>query len=266
MRKLSVVLTVLLVAWLSSEARAQKYDWEVQTSDGQYLAQNQIDEQVESLLNLFSALVGGGFVNSAAVHSPGGIDVRLSGVFTPIPDEFKDIIPTVQDPLEGASYVPFAFLHGNVGLPANFEVFGRFFTLPIKGDPGGNVTLVGGGLKYAILKDNLSTPGIIIVGGYQTILVPDAFNFGTVSTISAKAYISKSLPFFTLYGGGGIDRTSLSLNIPGLPPEINKDYDVNYPQGTVGVTFEPIPFFKINVDGNFGKYTSFGLGAALSFR
>ncbi|MDZ7268814.1 MAG: hypothetical protein ONB48_13830 [candidate division KSB1 bacterium] len=266
MRKLGVVLTMLLLVWLSSEAHAQKYDWDVQTSDGRFLAQSDIDKQVESLLNLFSSLVGGGFVNSAEVHRPGGIDLRLSGVFTPIPDEFKDIIPTVQDPLEGADYVPFAFLHGNIGLPANFEVFGRFFTLPIKGDPGGNVTLLGGGLKYGLLKDNLATPGIVLIAGYQTILVPDAFNFGTVSTLSAKAYISKSLPFFTLYGGGGIDRTSLSLHIPGLPPDINKDYNVNYPQATVGLTVEPIPFFKINVDGNFGKYTSIGLGAALSFR
>lgn len=263
MRKLGVVLTLVAVVGFSPETKAQDYAWEI---DPGTVNQSDLDKQVKSLLNLFSSLVGSGFVNTAALHSVGGVDVRLSGIFTPIPDEFKDIIPTVQDPLEGVDFVPFAMFHGNIGLPANLEVYGRFFTLPIKGNPGGNVTLVGGGLKYGLLRGNLASPDITIMGGYQTILVPDEFNFGSVATLSLKAYISKDFALLTLYGGGGIDRTALSLNVPGLPPDINKDYDTVYPHGTIGLAFRLIPLLRINIDGNFGDYTSVGIGAGLSFR
>lgn len=263
MRKLGVVLMLAAVIGFSAEVTAQDFAWEI---DAGNVEQSDLDKQVKSLLNLFSSLAGSGFINTAALHSVGGVDVRLSGIFTPIPDEFKDIIPTVQDPLEGVDYVPFAMFHGNIGLPANLEVYGRFFTLPLKGDPGGNVTLLGGGLKYGLLRGNLASPDITIMGGYQTILVPDQYNFGSVSTLSLKAYISKDFALLTLYGGAGIDRTALSLNVPGLPPDINKDYDTVYPQGTVGLAFKLLPLLRVNIDANFGDYTAVGLGAGLSFR
>ena len=263
MRKLGIFVVALMVIGLAGEARAQDYAWGVRNPDGSRLTASQIDEQVESLLNLFSALAGAGFVNTADVHGTGRFDIRATGVFTPIPDEFKDIVPSVQDPLEGASYVPFAFLQGNVGLVSKVEAFGRFMTLPIKGDPGGNVTLLGGGLKYGLLSGNLAMPAISVLAGYQTIVVPEEFYFGTISTISLKAFISKGFAIVTLYGGGGLDRTSLTLDIPGFPSEINKGYNVTYGSGTVGLAFSPIPFFKVNLDANFGTYRSYALAASL---
>lgn len=267
MRKLGMIVVTFVMILAATGAHAQNYNWLSENPNA--VTQDNLDKQVEALLKLFSSLSGSGFINTAALHQVGGIDVRATFVGTPVPDEFKDIIPTVQDPLEGADFIPFAFLHGNIGLPANLEAYGRFFTLNIKGDPGGNVTLLGGGLKYGLLRGNLGVPDLTVMAGYQTILIPEDFDFGTISTLSAKAYISKKFAIITLYGGGGIERTNLSLKlekIP-LPPGFFKEkYDVNYPQGTVGFTLSPFPLLNINADANFGEFTSFAIGASLSVR
>lgn len=269
MRKLSLVVIMLVLILTAAEAHAQNYNWLSETPRTA-VTQSNLDEQVEVLLQLYSSLAGSGFINTASLHKVGGIDVRATFVGTPVPEEFKDIIPTVPNPLDSSvSFVPFAFLHGNIGLPANFEIYGRFFTLPTGGDPGGNVTLLGGGLKYGLLRGNLAAPDITIMAGYQTILVPDDFDFGTISTLSVKAYLSKKFTFITLYGGGGFDRTTLKLKlekIP-LPPDLFKEkYDVNYPQGTVGFMLSPLPLLNINADLNLGELTSFTIGASLSVR
>lgn len=268
MRKLSMVAVMFVLLLTAQGARAQNYNWLSENPNA--VTQANLDKQVEVLLQLYSSLAGSGFINTASLHKVGGVDVRATFVGTPVPDEFKDIIPTVPNPLDSTvNFVPFAFLHGNLGLPANLEAYARFFTLPTGGDPGGNVTLLGGGLKYGILHGNLGAPDITIMAGYQTVLVPDEFDFGTVSTLSVKAYISKKFAVLTLYGGGGYDRTTLKLKlekIP-LPPGLFKEkYDVSYPQGTVGFTLSLIPLLNINGDLNLGELTSFTIGASLSVR
>ena len=130
MRKLSMVAVLFVLLLTAPGARAQNYNWLSETPRAQ-VTQANLDKQVEVLLQLFSSLSGSGFVNTASLHKVGGVDVRATFVGTPVPDEFKDIIPTVPNPLDSSvNFVPFAFLHGNVGLPANFEVYGRFFTPP----------------------------------------------------------------------------------------------------------------------------------------
>jgi hypothetical protein len=159
--------------------------------------------------------------------------------------------------------VPLPFLHASLGLPANFEVTGKFFSFPLADNPDENITLIGGAVKYGLLEDNLSAPAITLLAGYQAILVPDEYSFGTVSTLSVKGYISKGLTGITIYGGGGLDRTTLKLDIPGI---ITKDYDVNYTSGTVGITIAPLPLLKINADFNIGKFRNVTAGVLLNFR
>ncbi len=93
--------------------------------------------------------------------------------------------------------------------------------------------------------------------------MPDEYAFGTVSTLSFKGFISKDFSVVTLYAGGGIERTALTIDIPGI---ITRDYDLKYPNGTVGLTLSPFPPFKLNADFNFGEVNNFTAGASLSFR
>jgi hypothetical protein len=266
MHKLRVALIAAIMSLMAVPSFAQDNNW-ISDQDPNQIQQDEIDKQIEALLELYNALAGAGFVNTAELHRIGGIDVRLSFLGSPVPEQFRDIIPTVKDPLEGVEFTSFGVLHGNLGLLPRLEVYGRFFTLPVQGEPkGGNVTLIGGGLKFGILEDKPGSPALIIMGGYQGLLVPDEFDFGSVGTLSLKAYISKSLPVVTLYAGGGADRTDLSLTVPGLPPQIDEGYKLISPQGTAGVTFKFIPFVKLNAEANFSTFWSFAAGAALSVR
>ncbi len=272
MRKQIIPVVIMLAAlFLFTRIEAQDFSQGTISNNYNQLKGSQqgldaFDEQIESILKLFSSLVGSGFVNTASVHSLGGIDVGVRGVFAVIPDELQNIVTTpkdLPDPLQGTDVVPLPFFHGSLGLPANFEVTARFFTFPLADEPGGNITLVGGALKYGLLEDNLSTPAVALLVGYQTILVPDQYAFGTVSTLSFKGFISKNLSILTLYGGGGIERTALKIDIPGL---IQRDYDLTYPNGTVGLRFSPLPLLKVNADFNFGEVNNVAAGVSISFR
>lgn len=281
MLKRSVMLMALLftVLVMASRVSAQvyKFDQSAQALQDGAITQNEFDDQVESVLQLFSSLAGAGFVNTAALHSLGGVDIGLRSIFVVIPDEFKDVIPAtpsrvnIRDPFENTDTVPLPFLNASVGLPANFEVLGRLFYFPLGDDPtDGAVTFLGGALKYGLVNGSLTMPDITVLVGYQTFIVPDEYDFGTVRTFSFKGYVSKGLGFVTLYAGGGLDRTSLELkkeNIPfPLPPDFKTDYDGTHAHGTVGLTIKPIPFLRVNADYNFGGFPNFTIGANLSVR
>jgi len=269
MRKRMLVMVVLALSLitLTMNARAQVYQFTATT-------QNDLDKQVESVLQLFSSLAGAGFVNSAGLHSVGGVDIGLRSVFAVVPDEFKDVVPkndtgvNLKDPLENQDTVPLPFLNASVGLPANFEVLGRVFYFPLGDKPtDGAVAFLGGALKYGLLRGNLGMPDITVLVGYQTFVVPDEYDFGTVKTFSAKGFVSKGFGFATLYAGGGLDRTSLSLKKERLPIALPKtDYDGSHGHGTVGLTINPLPLLRVNADYNFGEFPNFTIGANLSVR
>lgn len=275
MRKPIIMVLMLLMGSFSfTKLEAQDFSKPTIQTNYQVLVQQRnrqddFDKQIESIVKLFSSLVGSGFVNTAALHNIGGLDVGVRAVITAIPDEFKDIVPdnvpNVKDPLSGTDTVPFPFLHASLGLPGNLEITGKFFTVSVADKPNSNVTLLGGALKYGLLRGNAGLPAITLLGGYQTVLVPDDYAFGNVSTFSLKGYISKGFVIATLYGGGGIDRTHLKLDIPGFP-DLNKDYEVTYPTFTVGATITPFPFVKVNADYNHGELKNITVGAAISIR
>lgn len=275
MRKLSIVIMMLLVGSFSfTELDAQDFSKPTIQNNYQAVVQKRIqqddfDKQIESIVKLFSSLVGSGFVSTASLHNVGGLDVGLRAVITAIPDEFKDIVPdnvpNVKDPLSGTDTVPFPFLHASLGLPGNLEVTGKFFTVSVADKPNSNVTLLGGALKYGLLRGNAALPAITLLGGYQTVIVPDDYAFGNVSTFSLKGFISKSFVIATLYGGGGIDRTRLKLEIPGFP-DLNKEYEVTYPSFTVGAAITPFPLLRVNADYNHGELKNISVGAAISIR
>jgi hypothetical protein len=274
MRKPIVPVVVMLAAlFLCTRIEAQDFSRETIRDNYRQLRSSQqgldqFDDQIKSILKLFSSLVGSGFVNTASLHNLGGLDVGVRGVIAAIPDELKDIVPNsvpnVRDPLSGTDTVPFPFLHASLGLPANLEIMAKVFSVSVADKPNSNVTLLGGALKYGLLKDNLTAPAITLLAGYQTILVPDEYAFGTISTLSLKGFISKDFSILTLYGGGGIERTALTIEIPDF--DFKRDYDLTYPNGTIGLTLSPLPLLKVNADLNIGEVNNITVGVALSFR
>ncbi|RMD93207.1 MAG: hypothetical protein D6813_04510 [Calditrichaeota bacterium] len=260
-RKITSLIAILFILTMFSRSRAQYFQF-----DG--MPQNQINKEVEVILKFFGSIVGGGMYDTADLHSFGGLDLGLRGVVGIVPDEFKQFPVFSQENLVGL-----AFLHGSLGLPGPFELFGRFFYFPLgsdrdlnaspprAADSRGGVTLIGVGLKYGLLQLPL-LPKVMVMGAYHALLVPDEFDFGTVSTVSFKGVVSQSFLLFTLYVGGGIDFTSLKLN-----DEFGGDRQTeSLPQATVGLQVRPLPLIHVNGSYNISEFPSFELGVGISFR
>ncbi len=242
------------------------------------LSQQQINSgvpqlEVEAILKLFGSLVGGGLYDTADLHHVGGFDVGLRGIVSKVPDEFKSL-PILVD----RDYVGLGFLHASLGLPANLELIGRFFYLPIgsssdltqtpglEADSRGGVTLIGGGLKYGLLQQ-AGLPKIMLMGTYHTLLVPSEYQFGSVNTVSFNGVISHSLAILSVYAGVGVDITTLKVDdtvpIPGFGGE---RFTENTVHGTFGVRVTPLPLVHVNGALNLGKFNSLELGLGISIR
>ena len=288
-RKLNCALSILTVALCAFAANAQDFDFVFDPEMTQELrgvsadkaysqATDDLNRQIESVVKLFSSLAGGGFAQTAQIHSAGGFDVGIRGLFSVIPQEFRDVIPAgelgpfdlgVKDPLEGEETQSFPILQGSVGLPANFEVMGRLFTFPVADVQDGNVRLFGGALKYGLFQNDLAMPAIVLIGGYQKLIVPEKYDFGDVSTISFKGFVSKSFASFTLYGGGGYDRSSLELRKDAFPIPLPDDllkHDASIFHGTAGLMWTPFPMVRLNTDYNFSEFPNFNIGLSFSMR
>jgi len=263
---LFVIFTVLTVP--SAQAQYFKFD----NLTPEQVQSGVIEIEVDAILKFFGSIVGGGLYHTADLHSVGGIDVGLRGVIAVVPDEFDDLPVFSEENLVGL-----AFLHGSLGLPGNFELLGRFFYFPVLGsdpdenasppraaDSRGGVTLIGGGLKYGLLQIP-GVPKIMVLGAYHVLLVPEEFDFGTVSTVSLKGVVSHSVPLLTVYAGGGIDITTLKLkdDIPILGGDRSTGSE---PLLTLGVQIKPLPLIHVNGSYNFSEFPSFELGVGISFR
>lgn len=249
---------------VGSELRAQNFSLQPYPVD-------QLNDPVEQILQFFGAISGAGFVTTANLHSFGGLDIGVRIVGAIVPDAFDAVLPIsglptsnqVPGPFQGENVLGFPFLTASLGLFSNVEVMGRVFSYPLGNDPTrGNVTLVGGGIKYGLLQAPM-LPKIVLIGAYQALLVPDEFDFGTVRVASAKAFASQDLAILTVYGGAGVDKTFLTVRLPGVP---DNSFDATNTHGTVGLTATVFPFVRVNGEYNFGTFDSFTIGASLSIR
>lgn len=232
-----------------------------------------LDEAIEPLLDLFGFYTGGGLYHSADVHGLGGFDVGIRVVTMMISEDQKPDLPfPSNEAAKGGVFkdielMPLPLLQVSVGLPGSLEATGRFFTYPIGEDEKeGNVTLIGFGAKYGLLQ-NMLFPKIAVVAAYHYLTVPEEFDFGSVSSISAALIVSKGFPFIDIYGGLGVDYNKLEvdLTLPGLGPIVKKYEKSNF-RGNLGIKVKPIPLLFIHVDYNFGSVQGFNAGLGVSFR
>lgn len=215
---------------------------------------------VDQVLKLFSSFSAGGTFHTADLHSFLGLDVGVRGVAVFVPDKYQQL---KGGPFEDVNFVGLPFVHASIGLPFRLEAMGRFFHFPLGEDPTrGGVTLAGVGLKYGLLQGRL-LPKVALMATYHAFSVPEEYSFGTVSTASLKAVISKGVPFITFYSGIGVDRTALELDYGG----VNDSYSSTNVHANIGVTLKPLPLVYINADYMFAEeFSGFNIGAGVTIR
>lgn len=263
---IAMVLTISSIDGMRSNLQAQNFDLSVYNA-------NDLNDAVEPILKFFGAIGGAGFVNTADLHNFGGFDIGARLVGVAIPDEFSGVGSLIPDnqgnltsPFKDENLLGFPFLTASLGLFGNLEVMARCFHYPLGDDPTrDSVTLIGGGVKYGLVQTGL-IPHITLIGGYQALFVPAEFDFGTVKILSGKAFASQDLAILTIYGGGGIDKTFLTIDVEGLPADFDTNFDATNAHGTVGLTATVFPLIRVNGEYNFGTFNSFTLGASFAIR
>ncbi len=258
MKRLTITVAMLLSMFIAATTISAQELGNLET-----YAENELGAAVEPVIKLFGSLAGAGLVNTADLHGIAGFEVGIRGNLSFVPDKYKN-----SGPLNGVDVVGLPLLQASVGLPANIEITGRIFNMAVSDDTDGNVTVIGGLVKYGLFQAPL-LPKISIVVAYHALMTPDEYDFGTFSVFSLKGYVSHNFLFFTVYGGAGIDRASSKISLAQTANSSNsfeKTYSESSTNGTVGLTVSPFPFIKANADYSFGNFKSLSFGLSLSFR
>ena len=265
------VMVVLLIqgpGWTQIKAGLADY----YSANSAKTARENLDANVEPLLNLFGYYSGSALFNTAEVHGMLGFDVGVKTAIVLIGDNLKSDWQGTQGvtggPLGDYNALPLPVLHAGVGLGSNLEIIGRAFSYPIAETADGkstNISLVGIGFKYGIMQ-SLLLPRISVMAVYHRLIIPEEYDFEGVQTLSLDLMISKGIPFFaTFYGGVGIDRASMTVDLQPLANEAF-DYSTSLFRGVVGIKFDFIPFVYLSADYNFGANQGVNLGAGINFR
>jgi hypothetical protein len=238
-------------------------------------AQQNLDEVIDPLLDLFGFYTGGGLYHTADIHGIGGFDIGVRLVTMMVKDDQKPNLPWplyYQAPDNGVfsdvSLMSLPLLQASIGLPGNLEATGRIFTYPLgEGEKEGNITLIGLGLKYGLIQ-NMLLPRVAITATYHYLNVPDDFDFGKVSSFSGALLASKDFVFIEIYGGIGIDYNKLEVDfqLPDPIGDVTKEYTKQNMRYNLGLKLKPFPLLFIHADYNFGDVQGFNAGLGVSFR
>jgi hypothetical protein len=150
------------------------------------------------------------------------------------------------------SYILFPKIHAQKGLPLGFDVGMTYAKAP-----GSNIGLVGGELKWAVLKGTLVTPAVAIRGDYTKLV---GVNDLDLNVYGADISISKGFAFITPYAGiGEVWISSKETSVIDL-----KQANLNETKGFLGVKFS---FFVVSfvAEADFSKVPSYSGRLNVSF-
>lgn len=142
--------------------------------------------------DLGSVMAGGSFHQGSALGVP-GFDV---GVHLPIKKASSENVLVSS----AATNIALPWVQAEIGLPAKIDLIAR------AGGGVGGVTLIGGGIRYGIIKGKLPGMPSVSVSALYSALNHDLFE---ANTISANAVISVKIPVITPYIGVGLDKTKV---------------------------------------------------------
>ncbi|APF19357.1 DUF6588 family protein [Caldithrix abyssi] len=285
MKRIILALMVGFVLVNFNSAKAGDFEDNLKLILQQQAAKDYIQGYVQPFSTALGTGLGGALFHRGYAKTLPRFDVGVSAVYIPLPDEamtfqylgmtkptvFGDDAPVdPQDPqsigVPGLNVKDFVLpmLHANVGLFGGFEATVRFAKKNF--DDLGDVTLIGGGIKYE-LSDLIPIPMFPIDFGVQAAY--HKFTIGSfldAGTFSMNFQASGSIPLFPIdiYGGVGYDVSSLTVKTGELEPssvigDVTVDGE-NALRLNAGISFTLL-FFNVHADYNVGKYKSVAVGA-----
>jgi hypothetical protein len=151
------------------------------------------------------------------------------------------------------SYFVFPKLHAQKGLPFGIDVGVVYAKIQ-----GSNIGLIGGELKWAILKGTVATPALALRGSYTTLLGIGSLD---LSTYGVDASISKGFAFLTPYVGVGQVWIQSEANVPGLNLS---DENLSRTKGFAGLKLKLL-LLSLVAEAEFSEVLSYTFRANVSF-
>lgn len=164
--------------------------------------------------------------------------------------------------------MPMVMPQVSVGLPMDIELTLRGFPSYELEEGMGELSFYGFGGKIGI-NQFIPVPNLVLpqfsVGYYMTNLaVGDIFSANnSIMTLQ----VSKSIPFLTVYGGFGLESSSMSVSYSSDDLgdiEFDLDGDNSF-RTTLGVRVK-LAVISINADYNIGEYNTANLGVGFTLR
>lgn len=159
----------------------------------------------------------------------------------------------------GLDTVLFPVLQAEIGLPAKIDLIGRFVSY-------NDATLVGGGLRYGIIKGAVpGLPSISVQALYNMLDVKSGANKLKASTLSASVAASFGLPIVNPYVGVGIDYTSVEPDASITLPVSGMKGSASGVRLEGGINLSLVPFTYLQLGGaliNGDMGYTLGLGVA----
>lgn len=219
----------------------------------------------------------------------------------------------------GFGYIPAPMIQAGVGLVKDTEITVRYLP-PVSMPFDGKIDLFGAGVKHGINQwlpgGNLIPVDLSVMAGYTSLGVTVNFDVQpdvdantrnpyegqpetwegqqlvmNSNSFTAMALVGKSLPILSVYGGVGIETSSLDLNVNGSYPvngpddPSNPDYEagkykvVNKVDDPISLSYDGANSLKamaglrirlavisINADYTIGNYPVASVGLGISFR
>lgn len=240
-----IILSLCLLPLLAAGAKADPFE--------DFKAKLQL--LGEAKLKPFAADLGGiiganDFNSGRAIGFP-GFEAGLAATIQSKPSVENRILRDA-----GVDTFGVAMLHAGAALP----LIGA--DIMVRGTGYSGFSIIGGGLRYPLLKSGTLTKFIpdLSVSAYYDVIAYDYFKGSHMSLDAAASF---DIPVIKPYVGVGLDRTKLEIkNVPG----ITGSGTISKPRYTMGVRFSPLPLLYV-----YGAYNilngqaGYSMGAGAKF-
>lgn len=151
--------------------------------------------------------------------------------------------------------LPVPKLHAQKGLPFGIDIGAIYSKVP-----DSNIQLIGGELKWAVLKGNVATPAVALRGSFTKLLGVDNLD---LQTIGYDASISKGVAMFTPYAGVG--QVVIESEAKNLPLGITLDKEtITETKYFVGVKTSLL-LLNIAAEADFAEVPAYSLRVGMGF-
>ncbi len=183
-----------------------------------------------------------------------GFDVGVEVTAVDV-DQNKQFLKDATQDTNPPSYFVFPKLHAQKGLPFGIDVGVVYAKVQ-----GSNISLIGGEVKWAILKGTVATPAIAVRGSYTSLMGVSDLD---LSTYGIDLSASKGFAFLTPYVGVGQVWIQSEVNVPG-PPGLNLSENLSRTKGFAGLKVKLL-LLSLVAEAEISKVPSYTFRANVSF-